>query len=272
MVACLPTWNAANYIKETLESLLSQSYPNLEILISDDCSTDNTAQICRQTAASDARVEIQIQPRNTGWINNVNGLLSRANGVYVFIAAHDDLLHPDYVSCLVEALESNPDAVLAFTDMDVEHLDGSVEIWHYTQLDNVINPVLRAASILLQIGRWWVPYRGIFRRSVLTECVGLKHHGAGEFSADWPWVLSLVLRGQFVRIPKMLYHKRYKKNSLSRTWDFNLWSWIKVYISCMVVIDESKLPIHNKLFLYLVSVLYVPRRALGYIVYTLRRP
>ena len=271
VVACLPTWNAANFIESSLVSLQAQTYPNLKILISDDASTDDTVEICRQMTSADVRVDMYVQPKNIGWVNNVNDLLHRARGTYFFVAPHDDIFSPEYVSKLVEALENDPAIILAFADTVVTHPGGQIDTRTYHQLDDVKRPVVRATKLLIRLGTWWIPFRGLFRSSALAECPGLEQSSAGEFASDWPWLLGLALRGQFGRIPRVLCRKQIRENSLSRNWNYKIASWIAVNKLCRQVINRSPLSPAGKLFLQLVSTMCVPRHLLELMVVWLKR-
>jgi glycosyltransferase involved in cell wall biosynthesis len=262
VVACVPTWNAEEFIWNTLESLSDQTYPNLHVLISDDCSTDRTLDICRKFALSDSRFEVSRQPSNKGWTENVNTLLSLVNGEYFFIAAHDDLLHADFVMEMVRALESNPRAVLAHSDMNTSFADGDTFDNSYSQLDGVKSNFVRAALVLLELGQWWIPYRGVIQASTLVGSPGLQRNRAGEFAADWPWVLELALQGQFVRVQKTLCQKIYREGSLSRSRKHTLLNWIYTQQVCIDVIKRSQLAARYKLSLYVIAVLYIPIKAL----------
>jgi glycosyltransferase involved in cell wall biosynthesis len=110
----IPTYNYARYLAEAIESVLAQDYPNLEIILSDDASTDASAEIIRRYAARDPRIRARIHGQNLGMVANWNWCLSEARGVYVkYLFGDDRLATPQAVTQLVALLESNPRAVLA---------------------------------------------------------------------------------------------------------------------------------------------------------------
>jgi glycosyltransferase involved in cell wall biosynthesis len=250
VVACVPTWNAESFIEGTLEAIAAQTYPNFEVLISDDASTDRTMAICERFATGDARFRVIRQGTNRGWIGNVNALLRAARGDYFLFAFHDDLLRPTYVERLVERLEANPGAILAFSDIETVYVDGRREVRVYDKLDGVERRFDRARQLLRQHAHWSTPHRGVFRSCAAARIGGLKRHLAGERSADWPWLLNLSLLGEFVRVPEILCCKIYRKNSLSRSWSFSYGSWAAVALSCATVIHRSDLSRTEKLSLY----------------------
>jgi glycosyltransferase involved in cell wall biosynthesis len=237
VVALMPTWRAAAFVRVTLESLAAQDYENLAVLISDDASPDGTAEICADFAVRDSRFRLIRQPRNLGWIGNVNFLLSQAHGDYLFFAFHDDPLQPEYVTRLVDALENNPDAVLAFTDVAL-----GPSVVSYDDLDGVRDRVERARRFIYKRGLWWIPNRGLFRAEAATRIGGLRRHLAGEYSADWPWLLHLTLLGEFVRVSQPLVRKVWRTEGLSVSWGQSLLKSCAVLLACSREINRAGLP------------------------------
>jgi glycosyltransferase involved in cell wall biosynthesis len=189
-------------------------------------------------AAQHPRFHLHRQPRNRGWIGNVNWLLEHARGDYFFFAFHDDPLQQDYVSRLVAELEARPRAVLAFSDI---WLGPNVEA--YRDLDNVTDRVERARRIVAKRGRWWIPNRGLFRAEAAARVGGVRRHLAGEYSADWPWLLHLALLGEFARVPEPLIRKVWRNEGVSVSWGQSLWKSMAVLLSCMREVRRANLPL-----------------------------
>ena len=250
VVALVPAWNASAFIAGTLDALIAQTCPSLEILISDDASPDETATICERYVARDGRFRLLRQPRNLGWVGNVNALLEQARGEYFLFAFQDDLLAPDYIVRCVSALEANPRAIMAFSDIVLVSQDGSREEKSYAVLDGVPDRLRRAQLVARQQGSWWIPNRGVFRASAARTIGGLRRHLRGEFTADWPWLLHMSLLGEFVRIPERLCTKIYLERSLSRGWNFGGRSWGAVTLSAMRAVSKSGIPATEKFMLY----------------------
>lgn len=251
VLALVPTWKAAGFIARTLDALAAQTCPGLSILISDDDSPDDTAAICERRAADDARIRVIRQPRNRGWVGNVNALLAEARAAdYLLFAFQDDLPEPGYVERCVAALEADPGAVLAFSDIRLIRQDGAAEDRTYTRLDGVTDRIERARRIARLEGSWWIPNRGVFRASAAREIGGLRRHAAGEFSADWPWLLEMSLLGGFVRIPERLVTKVYLPDSLSRSWRFGARQWAAATASAMTAVSRRRLPARDGIALH----------------------
>lgn len=102
---CIPTYNGDKYIKDTVNSVLSQKVKNIEIIISDDCSSDTTESICRNF--SDKRIKYFRHSKNIGPKENWNFCLQRATGKYYKLLPHDDLLLEDSLVKQVKALEDD---------------------------------------------------------------------------------------------------------------------------------------------------------------------
>lgn len=109
----LPVYNGGAALASAIADLLGQDLADLELLIFDNASTDETVDICRAASAGDARVRYHRNERNVGAVANFRLALKHATGRYFMWAAHDDRWSRGYARALVERLEAHPDAVLA---------------------------------------------------------------------------------------------------------------------------------------------------------------
>lgn len=110
----IPVYNEELNISSTLDSLLEQDYNNFEILISDNKSTDKTVEIIEKFIQKHSKIRLLRNEVNVGALENWNRLIRKADGKYFMIAGSHDLLSNNYISSLVESLENNPNAVLAY--------------------------------------------------------------------------------------------------------------------------------------------------------------
>jgi glycosyltransferase involved in cell wall biosynthesis len=109
----LPVYNGMPHLRVAVDALLKQNYPNLEIVISDNASSDGTLEYCRALAEIHPHVRYVRNPQNVGPAENFRLALVRSNGEYFMWAAHDDRWCDRYVSGLVESLSATSEAVLA---------------------------------------------------------------------------------------------------------------------------------------------------------------
>lgn len=100
---CIPTYNGASYIKETLECAVNQSYKNLEIVITDDHSSDDTIAICERFAAQDNRIKIYHNPQNLGLVGNWCESVEKATGNWIKFLFQDDLISTNAVEKMIDA-------------------------------------------------------------------------------------------------------------------------------------------------------------------------
>lgn len=122
----IPTYNRAKGLERTLQSILGQSYKNLEVIVSDNCSNDPAViEIIRKYSGQDSRVTYFVQERNISIIPNFQFLLNKARGDYFMWAADDDLWDTNFIEVCVNALESDKDVVLCMTDLKFVAPDGT---------------------------------------------------------------------------------------------------------------------------------------------------
>ena len=120
----MPVYNAENFLAEALDSLISQSYSNFEILISDNCSSDRTQEISEDYVSRDSRIRYIKQPKNWGAAFNYNYVVHNTTGKYFKWAAHDDICGPDFLQICVTQLEIDPTISLAATKTTIIDKDG----------------------------------------------------------------------------------------------------------------------------------------------------
>jgi len=125
----LPVYNGEKYLRKTLDNLLKQSFLNIEIVISDDCSTDKTRDICREYSNKDLRVRYFRQNYNFGMpVKNFRFVLDNARGEYFMFASHDDSWSVTCIEELVNVLDNDPECSLAFSNYKIKNLQGQEEI------------------------------------------------------------------------------------------------------------------------------------------------
>jgi len=106
---CMATYNGARWVKEQIDSILAQIGPDDELIIVDDCSTDNTLEIIK--AIADPRIKLSQHPKNQGYIKTFERALEQAHGEYIFLSDQDDVWIPGRVEPMVAALANGADVV-----------------------------------------------------------------------------------------------------------------------------------------------------------------
>ncbi|HET9138785.1 glycosyltransferase family 2 protein [Actinophytocola sp.] len=199
----LPVYNGENYLAQSIESLLAQTYQDFELIISDNASTDRTADICRDYAARDARIRYIRQPHNIGAAPNHNFVVAAARGELFKWAAHDDLFGPKLLELCVAELDHHPEAVLAHGYMAIVDESGEIlERYDYTlATDSPLAPE-RFRSLLRTEGG--DDFYGVIRTDVMRRIAPHdSYHNAGR-----KLVAELALHGTFRQVPELLFFRR----------------------------------------------------------------
>lgn len=118
----LATYNGEKYIKEQIESILNQTYKNIKLIISDDCSKDSTSKILKEYEKKDDRIKLYIQQENLGVVKNIEFLLKKVENKYYMLSDQDDVWLPQKVEKSLEKLKQE-NADLVFGDLEVVDKD-----------------------------------------------------------------------------------------------------------------------------------------------------
>lgn len=104
---CIPVFNTVKYVRQTIESVISQQYPNIEILVQDNASTDGTWELLELLARDHPQIKIKRNQQNIGMSENWNTVIKRAQGDYVMLLSADDLLEPQFLTSCMCAFATN---------------------------------------------------------------------------------------------------------------------------------------------------------------------
>jgi teichuronic acid biosynthesis glycosyltransferase TuaG len=141
-----PTYNSSQFIEHTINSILQQTYSDWELIITDDCSRDNTYKIINDFAKTDKRIKIFRLDQNSGPAVARNNSLKNANGRYIAFCDSDDMWHPDKLEKQVKFLQ---DMDLPFTFSSYQKIDenGTLGSVIYAPSSVSYNELLKTCSI-----------------------------------------------------------------------------------------------------------------------------
>jgi glycosyltransferase involved in cell wall biosynthesis len=198
----MPVYNEERYVAAALDSLLAQDYPNLEVIVSDNGSTDDTEAICRRYAEHDQRVKYHRFTENRGVTENFRYVLKTASGEYFMWAAGHDLWSPNLVSECAALLDSRSDAVIAFGCSHWIDADGSpmdrFSGWSDTHGMEVVGRFFTV---------FWGnmhPILGLMRMAAVRRV--RKIHGMA--GSDLILLLEMILQGHFVHAAAAHWYRR----------------------------------------------------------------
>ena len=200
----IPVYNGENYLEKAIESALAQTYGDFEIVISDNASTDRTADICRSFAERDSRVRYFRNDQNLGASPNYRRTFDEARGEFFCWMPHDDAMLPNFLKRCVEVLDAEPDVVLAYPYYQIRQAsDDPTPLLAGRDADLRLPSAherIRAYFREQLIGPNW-PIFGLYRRSLLGETQLLRP----LIGADDYVTLEVVVRGKVAQIPEELY-------------------------------------------------------------------
>jgi glycosyltransferase involved in cell wall biosynthesis len=201
----VPVHNGERYLTEGLTALASQSYGNIEIVVSDNASTDGTGTIARRFAEADARVRYVRSDVNRGAVWNFNRAYELAPGDYFMWAAHDDIHHDHFVAACVAALEAEPDAALCTTGIRlIDERGAELNAPVYANQPRPFGMNMHERVMAIARARYWYDVYGLMRRDLLAKTRIAR--------PIWGWdvvlLLELCLLGDVIRIPETLFSYR----------------------------------------------------------------
>jgi glycosyltransferase involved in cell wall biosynthesis len=211
----MPVYNGERFIQGAISSILSQTYEDFRLVISDNASIDRTEEICRCYADEDRRIQYMRSPENRGAAWNHNRLVEVAEGRFFKWIGADDLYHPEFLARCVEELEKNPAAVLAYPrsvaiDEAGNHLYQYTPGWNL-QSDSSYH---RLRGVILNGGHWINAdaVSGVIRLDSLRKTRLLPKYQGGDKRP----LGELSLVGKFVEIPEYFLFRRFHPNSSGR--------------------------------------------------------
>lgn len=202
MTVGIPVHNGASTLPRALDSVVGQTYENLEIILSDNASTDETPTLGRDLADKDTRVRYVRHDRLISAVENFRFVLEQATGDYFMWAADDDAHSPNYVETLAAALSSHPDAMLAISD--IVRFEPGTE-----PSSGTLFPTSAADE--------FTSYKALVRDVVLSGCSEFYGLYRTEGLRGYPWVRSdfgienillfyVRLRGKVVYAPGAVFY------------------------------------------------------------------
>ena len=202
------TFNGARFVAEQLRSILAQELPlRLEVVVSDDGSTDETVQICRELAAQDRRLRV-LEPslRRLGVGGNFERAIAATTGDFVALSDQDDVWDAEKLATLLDALRTTPAAELAFCDMRIVREDGQAIAGSFTR-NQRMDPRKPAALTL----------RRLLVRNVVTGCALMVRRSLVDAALPFPagcqyhdWWIAVVAasRGRLLFVDRSLQNYR----------------------------------------------------------------
>ncbi len=262
----LPVYNGEKYIEKVLASLLAQDYGNLELIISDNFSTDQTFAICQRYAQKDKRIVLSRNATNIGVVKNYHAALNLARGPFFMWTAVDDYWFPSFVSALVEELQKHPQAQVAMCAFERTLEDGKVyDAVRFLGKDNPNDKsYFHLIKYMTSNKKYNLFQYGLFRTDFLKKAMKVCYDMP---SWDRIFMCQVALGTPFRYVDKIFYqkllhykpyHLRWPQEKFSQVYSRDRFSDLKETWTVAKTIFYSKVvPARRKLFIPLAMVRYV---------------
>jgi glycosyltransferase involved in cell wall biosynthesis len=193
----IPTFNRASSLLKSVDAALQQTYLNVEIIISDNASIDNTRAICEKFVETDKRVTYIRQQSNIGAARNFGEVLQCSTGEYFMWLADDDWIDPDYIKECLKELIKYPDysLIIGKTKVYINRELVREEIMNLEQESGI-------DRMLAYYPQASVAFYGLMRRSQISKIPIMNTIGC-----DWLMIASLAYLGKIKTIPNVSIHK-----------------------------------------------------------------
>ena len=201
----VPTFNRVAQLRRAVESVLAQNHSDLELVISDNASTDGTEEFCRELCARDPRVRYIRQPANRGMTANYMEALRHARGEFFMWLSDDDWLDAAYIAECLKVLAAQP-AYASVSGSGKYHRGEEVQFENEGDLDQETGAA-RVLAYLQHVGRNGSFY-GVMRRAELSELT-LQNTLGG----DWLLVAEVAFRGKIKVLKHVFINRSIEGNS-----------------------------------------------------------
>lgn len=199
----LPTFNGEENIRKSIDSIIYQSYTNWELILVNDCSTDNTLTILEEYVQSDSRIRLISNKINQKLPRSLNIGFAQASGELLTWTSDDNTYHSDALQVMSDTLRNHPDIDMVYADFNIVDLSGKI-LWE----EKKKNPeTLRFSNT---VGACF-----LYRRS-LADQIG-EYDPSLFLAEDYEYWIRAYLKGNLMHIPQILYDYGWHDKSLTMT-------------------------------------------------------
>ncbi|CAN4273172.1 WcaA Glycosyltransferases involved in cell wall biogenesis [Methylophilaceae bacterium] len=235
----IPTYNQVGFVKETIDSVLAQDYPFLQIIITDDGSTDGTAKIIQDYAQQyPEKVGAVTSVINTGIPANFNRGFQQVKGEYIAWLGGDDLMLPEKITKQVKIMQERPDAVGCCHDAEVFQSQDGKLIGLFSEL---MNGRLEFKEGGVEL--WFAQNYFMLPSTVMIRSAAAPQHGFDErlkYQNDWLFDVEVFRQGKCVPLNEVL--GRYRRHENNVTGNFSLLNTGHEEVMISLAIIESRYP------------------------------
>ncbi len=209
---CIPVYNGENTVLDAVNSALSQTYPNLEVVVVDNCSTDKTYELLK--GISDPRLKLSRNTKNLGMVGNWNKTIALASGEYAHMLHSDDLMDATCIEKKVKAVLSHSDITLVFNDTKI--IDGSGKLLfvrRYANKNKIIDGKKLAIKALMKRNIYGEPSNVLFKRDLFNKAGGFFQEL--KYATDLDMWIRISVLGAIAYVAEPLVSYRAAKGNVT---------------------------------------------------------
>lgn len=210
----MATYNASEHLLQQLNSLKAQTFQPDEVLIFDDKSTDNTADIISEFVAGNCLKHwiLTVNEKNLGWKRNFINGIARASGDFIFLCDQDDAWYENKVEEMYKAIQANPDILLLACDYNVIYESGAIKAKVYRKKRSEKNVLISKYRFTKSFFKNPMPGCSyVFRKSFFDEIAQLWFENAHH--DEFLWLMATIQDGAYFYNKKLMDYIRYANNA-----------------------------------------------------------
>jgi glycosyltransferase involved in cell wall biosynthesis len=230
----MPVYNREKYVAASIEAHLNQTYGDFELILTDNCSTDRSQEICRDYAAKDSRIRYYQNPRNLGAAGNYRRCFELATGEFFRWTPSDDLVSLNLLERAVHILDEDPSVFVAYPRTKLIDAEGNITgdfDEHLHLMDERASKRWIGVQQNIRLGNL---HYGLNRADKFRKTGLMRNYNGGDF----PLIAEMALYGKFYEIPDAFFYRRMHEEASSA---------MKNSADIMAFYDPKK---RAKLFLY----------------------
>jgi len=206
----MPVYNGSAYIRRALDSLLSQSFEDFELIISDNVSTDDTRDICQEYERNDPRVRYIRQKKNLGPIRNFDFVLNQSKGEYFMWAAHDDVWDSRFLETMVHVFAISDDSVIA-VGCEAQYTVDTIKQPFFREgaafYDVFLESAVNRVSYMLYNGYGNMFYSLFKRERLFLEEESVLSRFSQVSLNELPFFITIAFQGNWKIVPDIYFYK-----------------------------------------------------------------
>lgn len=218
----IPVYNGERFIREALDCVLSQTYKNIEVVVCDNASTDQTVSIVESYIKQDSRIKLFQNEINCGAAKNFARTLDEASGVFFKWMASDDVIAPTFLEVAKTLLDSDPDIMLVYSQAAMidensqllYNADEVIDVSNWStdskeRFKQMVEAVMEHGSIAA------ITIFGLARTEFLRSVPPIGNY----FGSDIVFMSDVALRGQIAQLPEIMTYLRRHEQASSEKWE-----------------------------------------------------